>query len=83
MMACAVNRIVHRHGSTLLALTAREVEVLALVSDGLRSIEVAERLGITEATVKVHLSSCYRKLDVSNRVQAALLYRGHERGMTP
>jgi len=54
----------------MLGLTAREMEVLALVADGLRSRAIAERLEITEATVKSHLNHLYRKLGATNRVEA-------------
>jgi DNA-binding NarL/FixJ family response regulator len=51
-------------------LTAREVEILQLVAEGLSNGEMARRLWVTEQTVKFHLSNIYRKLDVSNRTQA-------------
>ena len=52
-------------------LTARELEILQLVSEGLSNSEMARRLWVTEQTVKFHLSNIYRKLDVSNRTQAS------------
>jgi two-component system, NarL family, response regulator YdfI len=55
-------------------LTPREVAVLAAVASGKRSRVVASDLGVTEATVKTHLHSIYRKLGVSNRVGAAAWY---------
>lgn len=51
-------------------LTARELEVLALLPKGKMSAQIAAELFISEATVKTHLSSIYRKLEVSNRSQA-------------
>jgi DNA-binding CsgD family transcriptional regulator len=42
-----------------------------LVADGRSNSEVARKLGITEQTVKFHLSNIYRKLDVTNRTQAS------------
>lgn len=51
-------------------LTKRETEVLALVAEGLRNSEIAERLYITERTVKVHVSSIFRKLGLKDRVHA-------------
>ena len=51
-------------------LTPRELEVLALVADGLRNREVAERLGVTEHTVKFHLAAIFGKLGASSRVEA-------------
>jgi DNA-binding CsgD family transcriptional regulator len=52
-------------------LTQREREVALLVADGLRSREVAERLGIASQTVKSHLKTIFDKLCVRNRVELA------------
>jgi len=52
-------------------LTNREREVALLVADGLRSREVAERLGIASQTVKSHLKTIFDKLGVRNRVELA------------
>lgn len=57
------------------ALTPREVEVLALVTDGLTNREIAERLYIAQKTVSVHVSNILGKLDVSTRTQAAAAAR--------
>lgn len=54
----------------LQALSAREREVLDLVSSGLSNREIAERLTISSNTVKFHLRTIYSRLDVHNRVQA-------------
>ncbi|MFK7805651.1 MAG: response regulator [Anaerolineae bacterium] len=51
-------------------LTDREQEVLILVADGERNKEVAFKLGITERTVKAHLTSIYNKLGVDSRAAA-------------
>jgi DNA-binding CsgD family transcriptional regulator len=52
-------------------LTAREVEVLGLVAEGLRNGEIAERLFVAEKTVDHHVSSILRKLEVPTRGRAA------------
>jgi NarL family two-component system response regulator LiaR len=51
-------------------LSARESEVLALVTTGMTNKAVAEALYVSENTVRTHLKSIFRKLDVSNRSQA-------------
>lgn len=48
-------------------LTAREVELLHLVTEGLTNDEIAERLTLSGRTVERHLSNIYRKLGVSGR----------------
>lgn len=54
------------------SLTKREVEVLKLLSVGLYNKEIGEKLDISERTVKNHISSIFRKLDVTDRTQAAV-----------
>ena len=54
------------------ALTRREREVVRHVAAGLRNAEVAERLGITEVTVKTHVNNVFQKLGVRDRVQLTL-----------
>jgi len=58
-------------------LTQREREVALLVADGLRSREVAERLGIASQTVKSHLKTIFDKLGVRNRVELARRLEQH------
>jgi DNA-binding NarL/FixJ family response regulator len=53
-------------------LSPREVEVLRLVVDGLVNKQIARRLGITERTVKAHLTSVFQRIGVADRTQAAL-----------
>ncbi len=53
-------------------LTAREEQVLRMVADGLANKMIARRLGITERTVKAHLTSVYQRIGVADRTQAAL-----------
>ncbi|MDX6288053.1 MAG: hypothetical protein QOG53_3538 [Frankiales bacterium] len=58
-------------------LTAREREVLELVADGLANKNIARRLGISERTVKSHLTSVFQAIGVVDRTQAALWAREH------
>ena len=52
-------------------LTARELEILRLVASGNSNRGIAQRLWVTEQTVKFHLSNVYRKLGVANRTEAS------------
>lgn len=54
-------------------LTAREEEVLRLVATGANNREISQRLFISELTVKMHLASIFRKLQVNDRTKAAIL----------
>jgi LuxR family maltose regulon positive regulatory protein len=56
-------------------LSPREVEVLQLIEAGCSNQEIAERLIISIATVKRHISNIYAKLDVQNRTQAVSIAR--------
>jgi len=69
----------------LAALTRREREVLACVAQGISNQEIAQRLCISEPTVKTHLTRIFAKLSVKNRLSAALAFynRGHEGAESP
>lgn len=55
-------------------LSRRESEVLGMVATGLTNVQIARRLDVTVHAVKFHLASIYRKLGVSNRTEAAVLF---------
>ncbi len=58
-------------------LTTREREILALVAEGRSNADIAERLVLSEKTVRNHLSGVFEKLGVSNRIEAAALAARH------
>lgn len=53
-------------------LTSREIQVLELIAEGMINKEIARQLYISEKTVKNHVSNIFKKLDVSDRTQAAI-----------
>lgn len=63
----------HAAATRLATLTDREREVAAAIGTGSSNAEVATTLFLSEATVKAHVSRLFTKLDVSNRVQIAIL----------
>lgn len=67
----------HRSPEPGTRLTDREREVLGMVGEGLPNKTIARRLGITERTVKAHLTSVYQRLGVADRTQAALWAQRH------
>lgn len=68
-----VRRLDQRHAADEdRVITRREEEVLQLIADGCSTPEVAERLFISQKTVKNHLASIYQKLDARDRTQAVL-----------
>jgi DNA-binding NarL/FixJ family response regulator len=60
-------------------LTAREAEVLALITSGLSNQEIADRTSLSVNSIKSYIRSCYRKIDVDSRSKAVLW--GVEHGM--
>lgn len=58
-------------------LSPRQREVSVLVARGLSNNEIADRLGITEGTVKLHVYQIFKRMKVRNRVQVAIKRRGH------
>jgi len=68
------NRLISMDGDRekIKELTDREVEVLVLVATGMLNKEIATKLDISERTVKNHISSIFKKIEVSDRTQAAV-----------
>jgi len=64
-------------GDPLVELSPREREVLALLADGMRNREIAERLVVSEATVKTHVRHVLEKLRLRNRSEAAAFAARH------
>ena len=62
------------------SLTDREREILVEVARGYSNRQIADRLFISEATVKVHIKSLLKKLSVKSRVAATVLYLESQNG---
>src|SRR5207244_13168923 len=81
--------IKHTNGSKLdgeaatriATLTKREREVVILMSEGLKTGQLAERMFISEATVRHHLTSVFDKLDVADRFE--LVFYAYKHGLAP
>ena len=79
-------RIVDHFRSTAVAhqpeatLTTRELDVLGLISKGLRNADAAQALGLAESTVASHIKSIYSKLGITSRAEAAI--RAQRMGLT-
>ncbi len=58
-------------------LTPKQFRVLMMLVEGRTNLEIAEEMHVTIATVKAHLSEIFRKLNVSNRTQAAMMAATH------
>jgi len=71
----ALQRVLNRDGVDRDAgetLTPREIEIVRMVAQGMRNKVIAERLSISEGTVKVHLHNVYEKLGVDGRLELVL-----------
>jgi DNA-binding NarL/FixJ family response regulator len=74
-MSRAVGRVLRRESAkreAAGALTPREIEIVQLVAQGLRNKVIADRLSISEGTVKIHLHNIYEKLGVDGRLELVL-----------
>lgn len=72
------NRAVSINGRREERLTYREIEVLQLICKGMSNQEIAQRLFLSEKTVKNHLTNIFRKIGVTDRTQAALYALRHK-----
>jgi DNA-binding NarL/FixJ family response regulator len=63
------------HSGDLAALSVRQREILGYVVEGLSNAEIGRRLYLSESTIKQHLRTAYKLLGVSNRTEAANLFR--------
>lgn len=76
--------MVKERGSDLSGLSARKIEILELVAEGLSNAQIAKRLYLAETTIKQHLRSAYKVLGVKNRNQATgLLVRSNKLNRAP
>ena len=57
---------------TDVSLTARETEILECLAEGLNNKTIANKLGISDTTVKVHIKNLLRKLNLTSRLEAAV-----------
>lgn len=58
-------------------LTSKELKVAQYVADTLINREIAEKMGVSERTIKSHISSCFEKLGIHDRVSLALAIRSY------
>lgn len=77
-MRAAYERMARRQSATPTLLTRRERDVARLVAAGQRNRVIAEKLGISEGTVKMHLHNVYAKMGLESRTQLAMDVRMRE-----
>jgi len=58
-----------------IALTARQIEILKFISEGHSNKSIARSLGVSEKTVKTHITAIFKELKVVNRTQASVAGR--------
>lgn len=67
--------VVGEAGPNTTDLTVRQLEILKLIAEGLTNAQIAQRIFLSEFTVKQHLRAAYKTLGVHNRTEAAKLFR--------
>ncbi len=75
------SQLIHHTGKP--ALSPREKQILGMVVLGFQNQEIAAKLHLEESTIKGHLSSVFKKLDVGSRQEAAALVLDHREGLGP
>ncbi len=66
-----------RETATACPLTGRELQLLMLMTEGLRNREIASRTGISSHTVRTHLYNSFAKIGSRNRLEASAWIEGH------
>jgi two-component system nitrate/nitrite response regulator NarL len=77
------DKTVNPEDAKISSLTLRELEVIALIAEGLKNKQIAERLFISETTVTHHLSSIFSKLGVSGRLELVVYGFAHSLAKVP
>ena len=72
-----------KEAAPIAQLTDREQQVIGLIAQGLKNRQIAERLFISEATVRHHLTSIYSKLGVADRLELIIFSFKHNLGRVP
>lgn len=75
-----INRAASETRQVFQELSRREVDVLECLASGMRNAAIADQLCLSEKTVKTHVTSIFKKLQVNDRTEAALL--AHKKGLT-
>jgi DNA-binding NarL/FixJ family response regulator len=79
-LARAFGRVLRKESAAREAaqvLTRREIEIIRMIGEGLRNKAIADRLAISEGTVKIHLHNVYEKLGVGGRLELMLYAQRH------
>ena len=77
MTGTRASQLLDPEAAKIASLTEREREVVTLISQGLRNKQIAERLGISETTVRHHLTSIFAKLEVTDRLELVIYTYRH------
>lgn len=72
-----LNQVAAKNRELFAELSRREVEVLELLATGMKNAAIADKLCLSEKTVKTHVGSILRKLHVNDRTEAALVAKEH------